>query len=125
LARRLSATFNKKVKALELNRENLMPALDKADILVNATSVGMSPKTDETPLPTKLLKPDLVVFDIIYNPARTRLLLEAEAAGARTLSGLDMLVWQGALAFEKWTGVKAPVEVMRAEVIKGLTSHEK
>lgn len=125
LARKISESFRRKVEALELNEKNLAGVLERADIVVNATSVGMSPKTDETPLPAKLLRSDLVVFDIIYNPAKTRLLQEAEAARARILSGLDMLVWQGALAFEKWTGVKAPVKVMRAEVIKGLTKHEK
>ena len=118
LAQRLSATFNKKVKALELNRENLMPALDKADILVNATSVGMSPKADETPLPAGLLRPGLIVYDIVYNPVKTRLLREAEAVGASTISGVDMLVWQGALAFEKWTGRKAPVELMKRETVR-------
>jgi shikimate dehydrogenase len=80
----------------------------------------MSPDIDETPVTSDLLKPDLTVFDIVYNPIKTRLLREAEAAGARTISGLDMLVWQGALAFEKWTGVKAPIELMREEVIKVL-----
>jgi shikimate dehydrogenase len=121
LASRISEFFGKQVEALELDEKNLAKVLEKADIVVNATSVGMSPKIDETPLPSKLLKPDLVVYDIVYNPAKTRLLREAEAAGARTLSGLNMLVWQGALAFEKWTGREAPVEAMRAEVIKGLT----
>ena len=62
------------------------------------------------------------MYDIVYNPIKTRLLEEAEAGGAQTIGGLDMLVWQGALAFEKWTGVKAPIEVMRAELIKGLTT---
>jgi len=118
LARRLSETFNKKVEALELNRENLAPALDKADILVNATSVGMSPTADETPVPADRLRPDLIVYDIVYNPMKTRLLREAEAAGASTIGGVDMLVWQGALAFEKWTGRKAPVELMKREVIR-------
>jgi shikimate dehydrogenase len=121
LAGKISQIFKKEVEALELDEKNLARVLEKADIVVNATSVGMHPKIDETPLPSKLLKPDLVVFDIVYNPIKTRLLLEAEAAGARTFSGLNMLVWQGALAFEKWTGRKAPVEAMRAEVIKGLT----
>ena len=98
--------------------------LEKADIVVNATSVGMSPNIDETPIPAKLLKPGLIVFDIVYNPIKTRLLREAEAAGAETIGGLDMLVWQGVLAFEKWTGLKAPVKVMKEEAIKGLQEHE-
>jgi len=125
LAGRLSITFNDEVKTLELVGENLSRALDEADILVNATSVGMSPDTNKTPVPSNLLKSGLVVVDIVYNPIRTRLLREADEAGARTISGVDMFVWQGALAFEIWTGVKAPVELMRAEVIRKLEGHEK
>jgi len=124
LAGRISQTFSKEVEALELNRENLIGALGKADILVNATSVGMSPNIDETPVDSDLLKPSLIVFDIVYNPLKTRLLREAEAAGAGTINGVDMLVWQGALAFEKWTGQKAPVELMREETIRLLQSSE-
>jgi len=124
LASRISQTSTREVEALELNRENLARVLDRADIVVNATSVGMTPNIYETPVTSDLLKPGLIVFDIVYNPIKTRLLREAEAAGAKTISGLDMLVWQGALAFEKWTGLKAPIELMREEVIKGLEKHE-
>ena len=124
LASRISQIFAKEVDALELNRENLARVLDKANIVVNATSVGMTPNIDETPVTSDLLKPGLIIFDIVYNPIKTRLLREAEAAGAKTISGLDMLVWQGALAFEKWTGLKAPVELMREEAIKVLEKHE-
>ncbi len=124
LASRILQIFTMEVEALELNRENLVRALGKADILVNATSVGMTPNIDQTPVTSDLLKPGLIVFDIVYNPIKTRLLREAEAAGTKTISGLDMLVWQGALAFEKWTGLKAPVELMREEAIKALEKHE-
>lgn len=124
LASRISQIFTKEVEALELTDENLVKVLEKADILVNATSVGMSPNVDEIPVPANLLKPSLIVFDIVYNPIKTRLLREAEAAGAETISGLDMLVWQGALAFEKWTGLKAPVELMKKEAIKVLEGRE-
>ena len=124
LASRISQIFTKEVEALELNEENLAKVLEKADIVVNATSVGMSPNIDETPIPAKLLKPGLIVSDIVYNPIKTRLLREAEAAGAKTIGGFDMLVWQGVLAFELWTGMKAPVKVMKEEAIKGLQEHE-
>ena len=120
LAGRLSTLFNIEVKALGLVEASLKEVLRVGDILVNATSVGMSPSVDETLVPAKLLRQDLVVVDVVYNPIKTRLLREAEEAGAEIVSGLDMFVWQGALAFEKWTGVKAPVELMRAEVIKQL-----
>ncbi|MFC1592969.1 shikimate dehydrogenase [Candidatus Omnitrophota bacterium] len=121
LAGRISEVFRKEVEALELNQKNLLRVLETADIMVNATSIGMTPNIDETLVAAELLKPGLTVFDIVYNPVKTRLLREAETAGAETIGGLDMLVWQGALAFEKWTGIKAPVEVMRAELIKRLT----
>ena len=124
LASRILQTFAREVEALELNRENLARVLEKADILVNATKVGMSPDIDETPVNSGLLKPNLVVYDIVYNPIKTRLQREAEVAGATVISGLDMLVWQGALAFEKWTGVKAPVKLMKEEAIKVLKRRE-
>ena len=113
---RLSKILNREAKALKLDEENLVVAMEKADILINATSVGMSP--DETLVPAQLLKPGLIIFDIVYNPIKTRLLREAEAAGGQTISGLDMLVWQGAMAFEKWTGKAAPLELMKEEVVK-------
>jgi shikimate dehydrogenase len=118
LASRISQIFGKKVKALELNKENLTKVIGKADILVNATSVGMRPTADETPVPADRLHPDLIVYDIVYNPMKTRLLREAEAVGASTIGGVDMLVWQGALAFEKWTGRKAPAELMKRETVR-------
>ena len=123
-ADRISEIFQSEATALKLNRGNLAAALSQADILVNATSVGMRPNINETPVTSNLLKPGLVVFDIVYNPIKTRLRREAEAAGATVISGLDMLVWQGALAFEKWTGLEAPIGVMREEVIRVLQRHE-
>ncbi len=123
LAQRVSKVSKKEVKALELNEKNLEMVLEGADILINATNVGMSPDVDKTPVPAKLLKPGLIVFDIVYNPIQTRLLKEAEAAGAQTIGGLDMLIWQGAIAFEKWTGQKAPLDLMKKEAIKAL-GHE-
>lgn len=122
---KISQIFQREINALPLNRENLKKTLEKADILVNTTSVGMSPNVNETLVDSCLIKPSLVVFDIVYNPIKTKLLKEAEKAGAQTISGVEMLVWQGALAFEKWTGVEAPVKLMREEVNKALERHEK
>ena len=119
LAARISHSFKKEVEALELSEGNLATALGKADILVNAPSVGMSPDIGETPVPSRLLTPGLTVFDVIYNPVKTRLLAEAEEVGAETISGLDMRVWPGALALERWTGRKAPVARMK-EVTSGV-----
>lgn len=120
IAELIKADFGKVVRVLELRDEYLAEALESADILVNATSVGMSPNSGESPVPAELLKDSLIVFDIVYNPIETRLLREAKAAGARTISGIDMLAWQGALAFEKWTGQTAPLDLMRKEAMKML-----
>lgn len=119
-AERISRLCHREVQALKLDRENLAEALKNTDILVNTTSVGMSPNIGETPVTADLIKPPVIVCDIVYNPLKTRLLREAEAAGAQAISGIDMLAWQGALAFEKWTGLKAPVEVMKEAAIKAL-----
>jgi shikimate dehydrogenase len=124
LAQMIYHDLNKEVRVFELSFENLEKVLEEADILINATSVGMSPNSEESPVPAPLLKSDLVVFDVVYNPIRTRLLKEAGAAGARTICGVDMLAWQGALAFEKWVGQPAPLDLMREEAIKALEKHE-
>lgn len=83
------------------------------DILVNTTPVGMHPHAAESPLPAEKLAPHLVVMDIVYNPLRTRLLADAEAAGCRVIDGLSMFVHQGVRQFELWTGRHAPYAVMR------------
>ncbi len=123
-ADRIAETFQSEIVALKLDEDNLAAALSKADILVNTTSIGMSPDIDETPVNAALLKSGLVVSDIVYNPIKTRLQREAELAGATVVSGLDMLVWQGALAFQKWTGLEAPIELMKQEALKLLEKHE-
>jgi len=108
------------VEAMPLNPQNLAVAMEKGRILVNTTSVGMSPEASETLVKSDIIKPQHTVVDIVYNPVKTRLLKDAEKAGAGTINGLDMLVWQGALAFEKWTGHRAPVEIMRKEALRAL-----
>ena len=82
------------------------------DILVNTTTVGTAPSVDETPIPHHLLTGTLV-YDLVYNPADTRLLREARAAGCQTIGGLDMLIAQAERQFEWWTGVRPSNRVMR------------
>ena len=83
-----------------------------ADLLVNATSVGMEPDEDETPVPAEHLHADLAVLDAVYAPVETRLLREAADVGATTIDGAWMLLFQGVAAFERWTGRDAPVDAM-------------
>lgn len=83
-------------------------------LLTNATSIGMAPNTDASPVQdTSCFHPDLLVSDIIYNPRRTKLLLEAQDAGCRISNGMYMLLYQGAAAFQIWTGKEMPVEEIR------------
>lgn len=94
--------------AITVNDER---ALAKANLIVNATSVGMSPHVDESPMPVAFPRA-VVVFDLVYRPAETRFLREAACAGAQTIGGFGMLVHQGAAAFKLWTERDAPVDVM-------------
>ena len=83
-------------------------------LLTNATSIGMTPNTDASPVQdTSCFHPDLLVSDIIYNPRRTKLLLEAQDAGCRISNGMYMLLYKGAAAFQIWTGKEMPVEEIR------------
>ena len=106
-----------------MNEDSLEGATSIADIIVNTTSVGMGAGHNATVLPRRFLRRDVWVYDIVYNPLRTRLVSEAEEQGCTVVTGADMLAWQGALAFEKWTRQKAPVDVMKKELIRKLT-HE-
>jgi shikimate dehydrogenase len=97
--------------------DSLAERVPDATLLVNATSVGM--EGEETPVPADLLHADLAVLDAVYSPVETRLLRDAAAAGATTVDGGWMLLFQGVEAFERWTGREAPVEAMN-EALRSL-----
>jgi shikimate dehydrogenase len=91
------------------------------DLLVNCTPVGMIPEPDRSPLPGGLtIDAHMAVMDMIYRPLETTLLRQARQAGARVVSGLDMLVYQGIVAFERWTGQLPPADLMRAACLGAL-----
>lgn len=92
----------------------------EADVLINATTLGMYPNLNTSIVDAGALHPDLAVFDIVYNPLQTKLLKDAEAAGAKAVSGAMMLVYQGAEAFRLWTGIEPPVELMKKTVLEAL-----
>ncbi len=91
--------------------------LDDFEIIINATPLGLK-SADSLPFDVSGLTPNQTVCDLIYR--RTHLLEEASLRGCRTLDGLGMLLWQGALAFELWTAVSPPVEVMKNALLKGV-----
>jgi shikimate dehydrogenase len=90
------------------------------DILINATSLGMTPHTERMPVSHACLRPSMVVMDIVYNPMETRLIKAARDAGCTVVDGVDMFVHQGAFQFERWTGRKAPVQLMKRVVLNAL-----
>ena len=97
--------------------EHLALMASEADLIVNCTSLGMTPQVDTTPWDDAVaFRADQVVYDLVYNPPQTRLLQKAAADGAQGINGLGMLIWQGAIAFERWTGQLPPVDVMRSAV---------
>jgi shikimate dehydrogenase len=98
----------------------LPPKPGSWDLLVNCTPVGMHPQMDRSPMPPAALARG-VVYDLIYNPAITRLLRDAATAGCDTIGGLDMLVGQAQEQFEWWTGVRPPAGVMRAAATRRLS----
>ena len=88
------------------------------DILVNTTSVGMTPNIHESPVNPSLLHKNMTVMDIVYNPLKTKFLHDAEIAGCKTVDGLAMFIHQGAAQFELFTGIKPPHKLMRETVLK-------
>ncbi|MFV9678004.1 MAG: shikimate dehydrogenase family protein, partial [Methanosarcinales archaeon] len=92
-------------------------SIKDSDILINTTSVGMHPNEDATLVTADLMHPELVVFDIVYNPMETKLLREAKKAGVKSIiDGVMMLVYQGAASFTIWTQKEPPIGVMEAAV---------
>lgn len=107
----LSGTVLEAAPLAEAGR--LSTALERASLLINATSVGMYPAVDASPLPEGVELPaSLIVFDMVYNPQRTQLLQQAERSHAQTIGGLGMLIGQGVEAFKLWTGRTPPVDLM-------------
>jgi shikimate dehydrogenase len=109
--------------AIAWEESGVRSALAAAQVLVNATPVGMYPRHQEAaPVPQGWLRPEMLVYDMVYNPAETRLLASAEQSGCRVLGGLRMLVLQGAASLTIWTSRHAPVEVMHRALLAALES---
>ena len=110
-------------RAIALSRDGLREAA-RSDLIVNCTSLGMAggPGPGESPIAPDLIPLSALVCDLVYNPGVTPLLRDAAAAGAHRLGGLPMLVYQGAAAFEIWTGTTAPARVMFAAAEEALAA---
>ena len=108
------------ITALSPDNAQFKTALSGCDLLVSCTPIGMKHSATEgiSPLDRSLIPKGALIYDVVYNPLQTQLLADAKKVGVRTLSGLAMLVYQGAMAFELWTGREAPVNIM-FEAAKG------
>ncbi|CAM3244096.1 shikimate dehydrogenase [Paenibacillus lupini] len=119
-AEELSQSFRTLADIRATAMDELQVACQEADIVINTTSVGMHPHMDASPIDGSWLKAGAVASDLIYNPLRTKFLLDAEQRGCRVHGGLGMFIYQGAYAFEYWTGQSAPVAAMRETVLQSL-----
>ncbi len=120
LASELKSRAGLNIESKKYSKNILKEEISNADILINATPIGMFPAIDISPVSKKILHSDLFVFDLIYNPLETQLIKDSKEIGCQTLSGLDMLVNQGALAFEWWTNRKPNLELMKLKIIEYL-----
>lgn len=117
LAGDLQKSTGARVHGALLDGEILRSSLSDSDIMINCTPIGMYPHSDESPVPAHFLRQDLVIFDVVYNPPRTKLLSDAQNYGCRTISGIEMFINQAVVQFELWTGKLAPEAVMRKVVM--------
>lgn len=98
---------------------SLSTSIQSSQLLINGTSVGMAPNTDQSIITDlSLFHPELTVADVIYNPRETRLLKEAQQAGCRTYNGMYMLLYQGAEGFKLWTGQEMPIKHIKERFFK-------
>ena len=108
----------KQIVPAALDRASEKKAFDDAGLVVNTTSLGMYPNADPSPLVNEdAIRPDLVLYDTVFNPLETTLMRQFKAKGAPAYGGLDMLVYQGARSFEIWTGTEPPTDVMKQAVV--------
>lgn len=118
----LAKNINRKIREcaefVPIDKAPLRQLIEKSDVLVNATGVGMQPHFEHTPVKKELLRKDLFVCDLIYNPLKTRLLLDAEQAGCRIMNGIDMAIIQGIKGFALMTGLPEPAAIMRKAMYK-------
>lgn len=116
----LKAGTDASIKSQLLTQNSLAEAMDTADIILHCTPVGMHPNTGASLIPSDLFRSGQVVFDIVYTPLETKLLADAKSRGLTIICGVEMFINQAVLQFEQFTGVNAPVEVMRRVVMEQL-----
>lgn len=118
----LAAGTDAAIRSGLLTEIRIAAEMESADVIIQCTPVGMHPNEDASLVAPELFRPGQAVFDIVYNPLETKLIAEAKSRGLRVIPGVEMFINQAALQFEQFTGVDAPVEVMRRVVMEHLSS---
>ena len=118
----VNSNMKTEISVVPLQSADLATVVGQCQLIVNCTTVGMKHYSDEgqSPLAERLIPKDALVYDLVYNPSQTPLLRMAKAAGAKTIGGLPMLVYQGAASFKLWTGREAPIDIMLTAAKKAL-----
>jgi shikimate dehydrogenase len=122
LATDLQAGTHATIESAKLSDISLAKALEQADIIINCTPIGMHPKEGVSLVPLDFFRHGQVVFDVVYTPLETKLLADARSRGLKAISGVEMFINQAVLQFRHFTGVDAPVEIMRRVVMERLRS---
>jgi shikimate dehydrogenase len=122
LAAEVAVSTGFAVQAAGLGDPGFAGIMKECTLCVNGTSAGMHPNSDVSPIPATLLHRGLLVFDTVYNPPRTRLMVEAESAGCRVENGLKMLVYQGLASFRLWTGIEPDETLIDIPALQNLIS---
>lgn len=122
-ALQLIDVLNIKHTSKVINYEQLEEYLAITDIIINTTSVGMYPEVNQSLINPDWINSNHLVSDIIYNPIETKLLMDARAKGAKVHNGLGMFIYQGAIAFEIWTGLTPNIKIMRRTVVEELAAN--
>lgn len=118
----LKAGTDAPITSEPLTEGSLAGAMADADVIIHCTPVGMHPNEDATLIPAELFRPEQVVFDIVYTPLETKLLADAKSRGLKVICGVEMFINQAVMQFEQFTGLDAPVEVMRRVLMEHLKS---
>ena len=118
----LKAGTDAPITSEPLTEGSLAGAMANADVIIHCTPVGMHPNEDATLIPAELFRPEQVVFDIVYTPLETKLLADAKSRGLKVICGVEMFINQAVMQFEQFTGLDAPVEVMRRVLMEHLKS---
>ena len=121
LTREINERISDCVETIEQTPETIKPVLQNCDILINGTQLGMHPNENRSPLDKSLLLKHLIVSDIVYNPLMTKLLKDAQLLGCTVVDGLGMLIYQGAAAFQLWTGFEPLIDEMSEVAYKLMT----